>query len=179
MDGKFCICHLVGQNAHILIQTHSESSSIAHRSFSRVDRALVEALSVGYIAFDALVLVVFLERVSAGSLLRERRRRLRSTYIGKCCETLALSTPAFAIAAVTQFNVNVGAIVLDDDPVLVSIFIGADRRDGRGTHSTVIASLMFLVPLPQTTLVLVMVQFSGVSLPAIMKAAGLSRKKSP
>lgn len=94
MDGKFCICHLVGQNAHILIQTHSESSSIAHRSFSRVDRALVEALSVGYIAFDALVLVVF---------------------IGKCCETLALSTPAFAIAAVTQFNVNVGAIVLDDD----------------------------------------------------------------
>ena len=40
-------------------------------------------------------------------------------------------------------------------------------------------SLIFLVPLPQTTLVLVMVQSSGVMLPLMMKAAGLSSEKAP
>ena len=51
---------------------------------------------------------------------------MSSTYIGKRRETLAFSTPTVAVAAVRQFDVDVGAIILDDEPVLVSIQVGAD-----------------------------------------------------
>jgi hypothetical protein len=51
---------------------------------------------------------------------------LSSTYIDKLRKTLAFSTPAVAVAAMRQFDVDVGAVILDDEPVLVSMQVGAD-----------------------------------------------------
>lgn len=114
-------------NPLVLAHTRSASSQLARRSFEWVDRALVESQCVEDITSNALVVVIFLTWVLADPLRHERLRRLCSTYTAELCETLAFSASAVTIAAVRQFDVDVGAVILDEEPVRVSIQIGAHR----------------------------------------------------